>query len=217
MHLIAASPFTKVLWHWIQRLGGPGLIAIGLVDNSVVPFPGGMDVFTILLSMSHKELWWYYAIMATLGSILGGYLTFRMGEKGGQGTLDRRFSPNRAEKIRRAFEKGGFVSLFLGCIAPPPVPISPFLIAAGAMKYPRRKFFTAVVSGRALRYFVVAYLGSIYGRTVFGWMFRYYQPVLYVLLTLAVVGGLTALFFWRRARRRSRENKAGPRPVHNAA
>ena len=47
----------NLAWQWMQKLGGPGLIAVGLIDNSVVPFPGGMDFFTILLSMSHHQLW----------------------------------------------------------------------------------------------------------------------------------------------------------------
>src|SRR5947199_315611 len=33
---------------WLQRLGGPGLILLGLADNSVVPLPGSMDVLTIV-------------------------------------------------------------------------------------------------------------------------------------------------------------------------
>lgn len=201
MHLYAAFAFKKVLWAWIQRLGGPGLVAIGLVDNSVIPFPGGMDVFTILLSMTHKQLWWYYAIMATLGSVIGGYLTYRVGHKGGEQTLEKKFSPRRAEKVRRTFEKGGFFTIFLGCIAPPPVPIAPFLLTAGAMKYPLRKFFAALVTGRLIRYLCVAYLGSVYGRTVFGWMFHYYRPLLYTLVALAVIGGLAGLYYWKRVRK----------------
>src|SRR4051794_13654259 len=92
---------------WIQKLGGPGLIVVGLVDNSVIPFPGGMDFFTILLSMSHRELWWYYAMMATIGSVIGGYFTYRMGEKGGEETLEKKISKKRAEKVYKMFEKHG--------------------------------------------------------------------------------------------------------------
>lgn len=36
--------------------------------------PGSVDVFLILLS-AHRRAWWaYYALMATLGEVLGGYL-----------------------------------------------------------------------------------------------------------------------------------------------
>lgn len=217
MSLLAAFALKKALWHWIQRLGGPGLVLVGLVDNSVVPFPGGMDVFTILLSMSHRELWWYYAIMATIGSALGGYLTYRMGQKGGEETLEKKFSKKRADKIRGIFKKYGFWAIVVGCITPPPVPISPFFIAPGIAKYPLRKFFAAVALGRSARYFLVAYLGSIYGRTVFHWLFRYYRPVLYILLTLTLLGGLAALYYWRRSKRLKQRETAGRKPVEKAA
>jgi hypothetical protein len=41
--------FASPVWIWLHRLGGPGLILLGLVDNSVIPLPGSMDVFVILL------------------------------------------------------------------------------------------------------------------------------------------------------------------------
>jgi len=85
-----------------------------------------------------------------------------------------------------------------------PLPIVPFLLAAGALNYPRKKFLTALAFGRAVRYTVVAYLGSLYGRLFFRWLGRYYQPVLYALIALTVIGGLAALYFWGRSRQRSK-------------
>ena len=142
-----------------------------------------MDAFTVVLSAAHKDLWWYYAIMATIG------LT---------GPLEKKISKRPAEKVYRVFERYGFWSVSVGAICPPPVPIVPFLIAAGAMHYPRRKFLSALVLGRGVRYTLVAYLGSIYGHLIFHWLGRYYQPVLYAQIALAVVGGLVGFHFWRR-------------------
>jgi hypothetical protein len=67
IHTLAATS-TMV---WLRRLGGPGLILLGIADNSVVPLPGSMDVFTIWLSARQRELWPYYAAMATLGALIG--------------------------------------------------------------------------------------------------------------------------------------------------
>jgi membrane protein DedA with SNARE-associated domain len=85
------------------------------------------------------------------------------------------------------------------------------------MKYPLKKFFAAVALGRSARYFLIAYLGSIYGRTVFHWMFRYYRPALYALIALAVVGGLAGLYYWRRSKRLNQRDRTGKLPVHKAA
>ena len=110
MQLLAAACLRRSLMHVVTRLGGPGLIALGLVDNSVIPLPGGMDAATILLAAAHHEPWWYYAIMATVGSLIGGYLTYRLGLKGGEETLQKKLSKRRADQVSRIFQRFGFWS-----------------------------------------------------------------------------------------------------------
>lgn len=204
-------------WHWIQKLGGPSLIVVGLVDSSVIPFPGGMDFFTILLAISHPDLWWYYAIWATIGSMIGSYFTYRMGAKGGEETLQKKLSTKRAKKVYAMFEKHGFLTIAVGSMLPPPVPIAPFFLAPGVLKYPLRKFFAAVLVGRSIRYATIAYLGSIYGRTVLRWSHRYYTPILSVFLGLAVVGALVGLYYWRRSKRNHKREAGESAPSRKAA
>lgn len=36
MHFLAALVFKKTFWNALRKLGGPGLILLGLVDNSVI-------------------------------------------------------------------------------------------------------------------------------------------------------------------------------------
>ena len=145
--------------------------------------------------------------MATIGSIIGGYLTYRLGAKGGKETLEKKISKKRAAKIYSIFDRYGFWSVAIGAIAPPPVPFVAFLIAAGAMHYPRRNFLAALILGRGVRYTLLAYLGSIYGRQILGWLGRYYEPLLYALIALAVVGGLAGLYFWWRYRRQNKNRR----------
>jgi len=103
--------------------------------------------------------WWaYYVLMATVGEVLGGYLTYQISEKGGQETLEKKLGKPRAEKLHKKFEKHGFVTVFGGAILPPPFPFTPVLMAAGTMQYPRRKSLLALSAGRAVRFFIVAYL-----------------------------------------------------------
>ena len=89
MRLLLSFVLVNPVWTWLQRLGGPGLIALGLADNSAIPLPGSMDLLVILLS-AQQPLWWpYYAFMATVGALIGGYLTYRLAEKGGEDVLER--------------------------------------------------------------------------------------------------------------------------------
>ena len=216
MQLLAAAVFKRTLMHVVTRLGGPGLIALGLVDNSVIPLPGGMDAATILLAAAHHEPWWYYAIMATVGSLIGGYLTYRLGVKGGKETLHRKFSKRRADQVSRIFQRFGFWSIVVNAVIPPPMPIVPILVAAGALRYPRNKFLCALALGRGARYLLLAYLGLIYGRSILHWLGKYYQPLLYILIGLAVLGSLVGLYFWWRSKQK-RQSGRGARPVHKAA
>ena len=139
MHLLAAVVVKKTLMHLVRRLGGPGLIALGLIDNSFIPLPGGMDAATILLAAARHEPWWYYAIMALIGSLIGGYLTYRIGLKGGEQTLDKKLSKKRAAQANRIFKRYGFWSVVVTAVSPPPVPIVPTLIVAGALQVSARK------------------------------------------------------------------------------
>ncbi|MGH9828713.1 MAG: hypothetical protein ACREDR_36290, partial [Blastocatellia bacterium] len=70
------TPTRRTLSAWFIHLGGPGLILLGLLDNSVIPMPGSMDALTIVLAAHQRQLWLYYALMATAGAVLGGYVTF---------------------------------------------------------------------------------------------------------------------------------------------
>lgn len=203
----AATLVKTGVWHWILRLGGPGLILVGLIDNSVIPIPGGMDLFVILLTAHHREWWWYYAIMATAGAVIGGYLTYRLSRKGGKESFEKKIGKNRAQKVYKKFEKGGFSTVLIGSILPPPFPIVPVLMAAGVMQYSRHKFLTALGIGRAIRFFIIALLGKFYGTAIVGWLGRYYKPFLYFLIALGIVGGAWSLIYFKWYRPRHRNSR----------
>ncbi|HEY6348864.1 MAG TPA: VTT domain-containing protein [Candidatus Angelobacter sp.] len=189
------------IWGWLEHMGGIGLILLGFVDNSPLPLPGGMDALTVILAANQKHWWWYYAIMATIGGVLGGYMTFSVARKGGKEGLKKKLTRKKAAWARKTFEKYGFWSVFVPALLPPPVPYSPFLIVAGGLDYSRRKFLLAVGTARTIRYFALAYLGSSYSRQIFGFFHQYYKPMLWTLSALAVAGGVAAgLYAWKRRR-----------------
>ena len=142
LHLLLAIP----IWHRLRHLGGVGLVLLGLADNSVVPLTGSMDVLTIWLAARHLEPWPYYALMATLGAVLGGYITYSLARKGGEEAMERKLSKRRATQFRKAFARWGFAAVAVPALLPPPFPFLPFLLAAGAMQYSRKKFLAALTS-----------------------------------------------------------------------
>jgi membrane protein YqaA with SNARE-associated domain len=206
--------FASSVWTWFHRLGGPGLMLLGILDNSVVPLPGSMDAVVILLSAHHRPWWPYYAFMATVGAVVGGFITYRLAEKGGEETLEKKIGKSRAEKVYRRFEKRGFVTIAVGSILPPPFPMVPLLLAAGVLQYPRKKFIFALTTGRGIRYFGIAYLGHLYGKAIISWLSQYYKPLLYTLIALGVLGGIAAFVYFRWYRpKRQREERERGQPV----
>jgi membrane protein YqaA with SNARE-associated domain len=192
--VIGVAPQTVAhdVRHWIAQLGGVGLIPLGLLDASVVPIPGSMDVLTIVLAARDSKLWFYYAGMATLGSVIGALLTFRLARRGGKETLKRKVSAARAERIIEIFSRWGFWSIAIAALLPPPVPMVPFVIAAGATQYSTEKFLAALTLGRVIRYSLLASLAARYGRQITNFIVHPAHPSLYVAFGVAVIVGMIA-------------------------
>jgi membrane protein YqaA with SNARE-associated domain len=189
------------VWRYLRRLGGPGLILLGIADNSVIPLTGSMDVLTIWLAARHREPWPYYALMATLGAVIGGYITYALARAGGQKTMERKLSRKRATQVAQAFERWGFFAVAVPALMPPPFPFVPFLLAAGAMQYSPKKFLGALTVGRGVRYTIAAGLGFHYGTHILRFFRHYYKPALGILIGLAVLGAVTSLIQYLRLRK----------------
>jgi membrane protein YqaA with SNARE-associated domain len=190
------------LWRQLRRMGGPGLVLLGIADNSVIPLTGSMDVLTIWLAARHHEPWPYYATMATIGAVIGGYITYALARKGGKEAMERKLSKRRAAKVAKAFERWGFAAVAIPALLPPPFPFVPFLVAAGAMQYSRAKFLGALTLGRFVRYSIAAYLGFHYGTHILRFFSHYYKPAMAILIGLAIIGGVMTIIQYLRMRKR---------------
>ncbi len=197
-HPLLAIPF----WHKLRRMGGPGLILLGLVDNSLIPVTGSMDVLNIWLAARHREPWPYYALMATLGAVIGGYITYALAREGGKEAMERKLSKKRAAQVSNAFKRWGFSAIVIPALIPPPFPFLPFLVAAGAMQYSQKKFLAALILGRGVRYSIGAYLGFVYGRHILRFFNQYYKPALAILIGLAVLGAVLTLIEYLKHRKK---------------
>lgn len=200
--------FTRNVSQWFYQLGGPGLIALGLLDNSVIPLPGSMDVLTIVLA-AHKSTWWpYYAAMATVGSLIGGYLTYRLARKGGKEALERRIPAKRLKKVYSSFESWGFLAVAIPALLPPPVPTTAFLLASGTLQYPVRKYLASLALGRSVRYFALAFLAAHYGGQILRYVSQHAHPVLLITLALIAIAAVVALYFIYGRKHRKEGKKA---------
>lgn len=196
----------RKVWVWLFHLGGPGLLVLGLVDSSVIPIPGSMDALTIVLAAHHRSLWWYYAIMATVGSVFGAYVTFRLARNQGRDRLKKTLRRGWKRTATDFFKKWRFWAIAVPALLPPPIPVVPFVLAAGATDYSWKRFVGAMTLGRAIRYGLLAYFANLYGRRIISIFSNYGWPILYGLIAFAILSGLTGFILSR-----SEDDKAKPK------
>ncbi len=196
-------PMALSLMPILFHLGGLGLLAMGIVDNSVIPTFGGEDVLTVILVTARRHFWWYYAIMAIVGSVIGGYLTYQVGRQGGKEALEHRFRKRTLKRIYKSFDRWGFAAIVLFTLLPPPTPTVPFLMGAGALNYPVRKYLTAISLGRSVRYSLLAYLASLWGDQIFDAIKAHFLIILLILL--GTTGIAVLLLFLYRDRKKPRQ------------
>jgi membrane protein YqaA with SNARE-associated domain len=200
----------KSLTHWFRSLGGLGLIPLGWLDASVIPLPGSMDILTVVLAAHQPDWWAYFALMATIGSVSGNYATYRLARKGGKEALERRLSKKSMKRVTGIFERWGFGAIAVPALLPPPVPMVPFVLAAGAMQYSLKKFLLAMTLGRAIRYVALSLLAAHYGHTLISFINHQAHPVALTIigLALALVGAVVFFYFSRRHTPKRRAAKA---------
>jgi membrane protein DedA with SNARE-associated domain len=91
------------------------------------------------------------------------------------------------------------LSVALPAILPPPMPLSPFVLAAGALKMSRRKFLATFTLSRLLRHAAAAALGVYYGPHVLHlWNLFTRRYAIAILSTIWAIILLSIAFgFWK--------------------
>ena len=77
-----------------------GIVLMGILDASMVFFlPLGIDFVVIIMVARKPEWFWWYALLATVGSLLGALGTFWGGRKVGEKGLTRFVSERRLKRV----------------------------------------------------------------------------------------------------------------------
>jgi membrane protein YqaA with SNARE-associated domain len=199
---------------WLIHLGAIGVFGVSVVDSSVIPLPlpGSTDLLLLFL-VAHGANPWLLAPAAIVGSMIGGYLTWSIGKKGGEAALRNYISPRNLARISAWVENHSLLAVVLPAILPPPVPLLPFLLAAGALGVSRRRFLVAFASARSVRYSLVAWLGIKYGRGIVriwqSYIAEYSKPVLWTLLTVTIAGVGYGVWKLRRMNQAEKDDEPG--------
>ena len=191
---------THKMMHMFFHAGLAGLVLISTVDSSFVPLPipGVTDILCILYAANHTNVV-LLVFLATLGSALGGFISYVLAHAGGMAFLEKHVSSRYLKPVRRWVESHAILSVALPAILPPPMPLSPFVLVAGAVKMDRRKFMVAFTVSRFLRHCIAVWLGVRYGRAVLHlWnQFSDRWAVTILIVFWAVIILFTAIGIWK--------------------
>lgn len=177
----------------LRHLGAAGLFFLAILDSTPLPTFGGPDILMAILAASHRNPWYEYAAVATAGSVIGAYITFRLARKAGAAYLNSQFGKGKVSRFLNIFQKWGTGTLVASTAIPIPFPTSMVFAAAGASDYRLSKYLPIVAVCRAARYCAIAIVADLYGRH-FIRVLRHpvqYWPwlLLFVVATIALIAG----------------------------
>ncbi len=185
------------LFRFFARLGGFGLLGLGILDSSFLFMPLGNDLLMVAFTVQHPHRLMYYAFMATLGSMLGTFIMDATSRKLGETGLVDRVPKRRLDFVRKRFDKRAGLTLVVASLMPPPFPFTVFIIVAAALQYSRKRLLAAVGAGRAIRFTIIGLLAVFYGRQII--RMSKLPAVRWVIIGLAVisvVGSAWSIYQW---------------------
>jgi membrane protein YqaA with SNARE-associated domain len=205
-------------FHWVAHFGAPGVFAVAVIDSTIIPLaiPGSTDLLLLWLVANGANPW-LLAASAVAGSLTGGWTTWRLGKKGGQAAI-KRYVPARLQtRVHGWSQHHPLLALFLPAILPPPIPLAPFLLAAGALGATGKRFLAVFGAGRVLRYGLEGWLAVTYGRRIIRlWsatLEKWSAPILWTFLGLTLLGAAFSL--WKLLRHRHEgDSQSALEPSH---
>jgi len=165
---------------------------LSFLDSSFIPFPGINDLALIVLAGKHPARAPFYAMLSTLGSLLGCYVMYGIARAGGSAWGQS--ASTKIHRARRWLERNDFVAMLVMALLPPPAPLKIFVMAAGALRMNALRFGAALLVGRSLRFLVEAWLGAHYGAAAEAYLKN--NLTWASLLAIFLVISLTFLFRW---------------------
>lgn len=199
--------------HIIMSLGLVGLFLVSVVDSSFVPLPipGITDLMLIFYAAQHQNPYLLVGV-ATAASALGGWLSYRVGQSGGMEFIEKRTPKAIFQRVSRWMESHSILAVALPAILPPPMPLSPFVLAAGALKMSLRKFMIAFSISRFVRHTVAVLLGIFYGKAVLHLWHRFSDKwatriLIFIWVGIAVSVGYAIWQLWKTSKGMGSQSK----------
>lgn len=190
---------------WIQSfvigvpmyIAAPAMVVVGTLDSSLLSLPEINDYLVVMRCFNQPSAVFYFPLFAALGSVIGCNILYSITRKGGEKLLLKRFRKEHVEKVKKAYERFGFLTIAVPSMLPPPTPFKVFVATAGALQYPRWKFMATVMIARSLRYYIEGILAIFFGTLVLEFLKRN-GPIIFGIVAAIIILGLISYFLFKR-------------------
>ena len=162
----------KRLYEWTLSLAARKsaevwLAVIAFVESSVFLIPA--DVLAIPMSLARPERAYRYALIATVGSVLGGIAGWMLGyyafDALAKPILEFYGKADAFERLRATWGDSVLLLLITSGLAHLP-PIKVVTILSGAVKVPLWLFVVSAIVARGARFYALAFLLRRYGEPI---------------------------------------------------
>ena len=193
------KPLRK-LYDWVLRwaetpYATPALFVLALAESSFFPIPP--DVLLMALALSIPARSFRFAMVCTLGSIIGGVIGYGIGYFGyeaiGKPIIDFYHGQDVMAAIERQYNEYGFLGVLIAAITP--IPYKVFTISSGFFRFEFLSFLLASIVGRSFRFFLVAGLIWKFGPPIKAFIDKYFNILTIVFMVMLVGGFMLVKFF----------------------
>ncbi|NCN52754.1 DedA family protein [Candidatus Parcubacteria bacterium] len=140
---------------------------LGLISFTESSFlPVIVDPFLLAATLGTPRLWFRYAMIAIVTSVLGGLFGYAIGavffDYFGARMIEIYSLENLFQKTVEAFDSNAFLFTLLGAVTP--IPYKLVAVVGGFLKISLWQFVLASIIGRGVRFILVAYIVKNYGQ-----------------------------------------------------
>jgi len=184
---------VRTCYDWIiKQAEGPYasvvLFSVAFAESSFFPLPP--DILLLPMALAERQRAWRYALICTLGSVLGGMLGYAIGawlyDSVGQWIIATYHLEEGFRHFQEGFQHWG-VWIILGK-GLTPIPFKLVTIASGVARLDFLSFILAAAATRAFRFFIVAWLAKAFGEPIRAFVEKYLTWVALGILALIVFG-----------------------------
>jgi len=175
--------------HWADTPYGTwALFLLAFSESSF--FPIAPDVLLIALAVAKPKRAFYYALICSIGSVLGGCVGYLIGwqfmESLGGKIVQLYGLDDKMKQIESLYNQ--YDAWAVGIAGFTPIPYKVFTIAAGVFKINFFVFTIASLVSRSARFFIVGGLIYLFGPKIQAFIDRYFNTLAVVFTILLVVG-----------------------------